>query len=178
MIAHERISNREGQAHPVTISETHSQANWTIRNGDRQTIGTGEFVRGVIAVKTFPQGDGTVRIVFAPEIHHGKPRHQIGVAERTFLHRQGQTISPVKDLEFEVTLRAGESIVVGPTPDLDGVGKLFFGSYALDEDVSEQVEGRPVSTHRMLLIRVVQTQMDDLFSDANTVEKLTTTLIN
>ena len=176
MIAHERISNREGQAHPITISELHPQVSWAIRSGDRQTIGTGEFVRGVIAIKTFPQGNGSVRIVFTPEIHHGKPRHQIGVAERSFLHRQGQTVLQVKELEFDVTLRPGESIVVAPTADIDDAGKLFFGSYASDEE--QKVEGRPFPTHRMLLIRVVQTQMDDLFSDANTAEKLTSTLMN
>jgi hypothetical protein len=176
MIAHERISNREGQAHPITISETHSQVSWVIQNGDRQTIGAGDFVRGVIAVKTFPQGDGSVRIIFSPEIHHGKPRRQIGVAERSFLHREGQTVTPVKDLEFEVKLRPGESIAVAPTADIDDVGKLFFGSYASDEN--QKVKGRPVSTHRVLLIRVVQTQMDDLFSDANTAEKLTSTMQN
>ncbi len=173
MIAHERISNREGQAHPITISEPHAEVSWVSRRGDQQTVGSGSSVRGVISVTTYPQGDGSVRLIFTPEIHHGKARHQIGVAERSFLLHQGQTVNKIKDLEFEVNLRAGESIVVAPTTDVADMGKLFFGSYAHVENRS--VEGRPVPSHRVLLIRVVQTQMDDLFSDANMVEKLTTT---
>ncbi len=173
MVAHERISNREGQTHPIVVSETHPQVSWIIRSGDKQTAGSGENVRGLITLTTFPQGDGSVRIVLIPEIHHGRARHQIGVAERSFLLHAGQTVNQIEDLKFEVTLRPGESIVIAPTADVADLGKLFFGSDQKPNNLG--IEDRAVFAHRMLMIRVVQTQLDDLFDSGNKIEKLTTT---
>ena len=175
MIAHERISSREGQSRPVATSGNHAEISWIIRNGDKQTVGSDKSVRGVISVTSYPQGDGSVRLVFKPEIHHGRIRHRIGAAEHAFLMKESQAVTPVDDLKFAVTLRSGESIVIAPTQDVADLGKLLFGNsdIASESDVAVAQASRP--THRILLVRVVQTQMDDLFSESNLVEKLTTT---
>lgn len=172
MISHERISNREGEAYSISVSDFHPRISWVIRNGDYETPGFGESVRGAMTITTFPQGDGSVRLVFSPEIHHGQSRPQI--AERSFFKEDRQSVLRIKDLRFEVTLRPGESIVVAPTSDVAEMGKLFFGAADNGTEMPD-IPNRPISTHRMLLIRVVQTQMDDLFSDSNLVERLTTT---
>jgi len=86
-------------------------------------------------------------------------------------------VTPIDELKFEVNLRAGESLVIAPTKDVMEMGKILFGSYQTTahlSDLDKEISGKPVPTHRMLLIRVVQTQMDDLFSDSNLNEKLTT----
>ena len=170
MILHDRISNREGQSHPIPVSELHAQTSWVVRKGDKQTVGFGKSVLGVMAITTFPQGDGSVRLVFQPEIHHGESRPRIVGGERSFLVESGKSVIPIHDLRFEVTLRAGESIIIAPTRDLAELGKLFFGSSVPDEATAKS----SVPSHRILMIRVVQTQMDDLFSDSNLVERLTT----
>lgn len=170
MITHDRISNREGQAHIVQTSEFHPQASWLVRNGEMQTPGYGEHVRGVMAVSTFPQGDGSVRLIIRPEIHDGASRPRIGVGGGTFLIESGQSVTPIDDLKMDITLRAGEAIVLAPTSDVSDLGRIFFGGSELDNH--SESKKRP-HTHRILLIRVVQTQMDDLFSDTNLGEKLT-----
>ena len=179
MVMHDRISNREGQAHPVATSEVHPALSWVVRDGDLQTVGFGNSVRGVITITTFPQGDGTVRLIIRPQIHHGQSRQRVGVGDRSFLMQAGQTVTPLDELKFEVTLRSGESLVIAPTKDIADLGKLFFGTPDngdLTNPVSETKKtNRPIPTHRVLLARLVQTQMDDLFSDANLGEKLTTT---
>jgi hypothetical protein len=172
MISHERISNREGEPHSILVSDFHPEISWIVRNGSSETPGFGKSVRGIISVTTFPQGDGSVRLIFGPEIHHGQSRPQI--AERSFLKQARQAVTRIEDLKFDVTLRPGESIVIAPTQDIAEMGRLFFGSSQVNAQ-SPGIPNRPVPTHRMLLIRVVQTQMDDLFSDSNLVEKLTTT---
>ncbi|MFK7766878.1 MAG: hypothetical protein AB8B55_06620 [Mariniblastus sp.] len=179
MVMHDRISNREGQAHPVATSETHPAISWVIRNGDLQTVGFGESVRGVMTITTFPNGDGSVRLIIRPQIHHGQSRQRVGVGDRDFLMQASQTVTSLDDLKFEVTLRAGESLVVAPTSDVTDLGKLFFGAVGngdLGSGVSSDTatSKHPVPSHRVLLARLVQTQMDDLFSDANLGEKLTT----
>ena len=177
MLSHQRISNREGQAHKVDTSEVHSEASWIIRSGDSQTVGFGKLVQGVISITTFPQGDGSVRLVVLPEIHHGQAHPRIGAGQGSFLIESTQHITPIDELKFEVSLRCGESLVIAPTKDVSEKGKIFFGSLQPTVIASELDKGildKPVPTHRMLLVRVVQTQMDDLFSDSNLNEKLTT----
>ncbi len=177
MLSHQRISNREGQAHKIETSEVHDEASWVIESGDAQTAGFGKQVRGMMSVTTYPQGDGSVRLVVRPEIHHGQSRPRIGVGQRSFLVESAQFVTPVDELKFELTLRSGESLVMAPTNDVTDMGRIFFGSYGTSEKLSDldaEVANKPTPTHRLLMIRVVQTQMDDLFSDSNLNEKLTT----
>ena len=183
MLSHERISNREGQAHKVETSEVHREISWVIQADDQQTAGSGKLVRGVISVTTYPQGDGSVRLIVRPEIHHGQSRPRIGAGQGSFLVESSQFITPLDELKFELNLRSGESLVIAPTKDVSDMGKILFGtlqtagnSVGLDSaGLDSSAPKKPVATHRMLLIRVVQTQMDDLFSDSNLNEKLTTT---
>lgn len=170
MIIHDRISNREGQSHPIPVSELHAEASWIVRNGDRQTVGFGKQVQGIMAVTTYPQGDGSVRLIFHPEIHHGESRPRIVGGERSFLVESGKSVIPIHDLKLEVTLRAGESIIIAPTRDLSELGKLLFGSSRPAPEEARKI----FPTHRILMVRVVQTQMDDLFTDHHLTEKLTT----
>lgn len=170
MITHDLISNREGQSHPVAVGETQAEASWIVRNGDKQTPGAEKSVHGVIAVTTYPQGDGSVRLIVRPELHHGESRSRIGAGENSFLMESAQAVTPIHDLQFSVTLRSGESLVVAPTRDVAELGKLFFGSSMPQELDSPKA----LPMHRMMLVRVVQTQMDDLFSRSNLGEKLTT----
>ena len=177
MLSHQRISNREGQSHTIATSEIHNQASWVIRTEDSQTPGSGKLVQGFISITTYPQGDGSVRLVILPEIHHGHAHPRIGAGQGSFLVESTQHILPIDELKFEVNLRSGESLVIAPTKDISEMGKIFFGSLqpiAHLSDLDKAIPDKPVPTHRMLLIRVVQTQMDDLFSDSNLNEKLTT----
>lgn len=177
MLSHQRISNREGQAHKVDTSEIHSEASWIIRSGGSQTVGSGKLVQGVFSITTYPQGDGSVRLVILPEIHHGQAHPRIGAGQGSFLIESTQHITPIDELKFEVNLRSGESLVLAPTKDVSEMGRILFGSLqprANLSDLDKGIPDKPVPTHRMLLIRVVQTQMDDLFSDSNLNEKLIT----
>ena len=174
MISHDRISNREGELYSIPVSDIHPQFSWNIRNGDMETPGAGEAVRGGINITTFPQGDGTVKLMFEFEIHHGRARPQI--AERSFFKENRQTIHRIRDLKFEIVLLSGESIVLAPTADVTDLGALFFGAAPSGADRSDSdPKLPPVPFHRLLLVRIVQTQMDDLFNDSRFVEKLTTT---
>ena len=178
MLSHQRISNREGQAHKVDTSEIHSEASWIIESGESKTVGSGKLVHGVFSIRTYPQGDGSVRLVILPEIHHGAAHPRIGAGQGSFLVESTQNITPIDELKFEVILRSGETLVVAPTKDISEMGKIFFGSFqptsALLSDLDKEILNKPVPTHRMLLIRVFQTQMDDLFSNSNLNEKLIT----
>ena len=172
MVLHQRIANRNGQAHPIQTSSVHPQFQWTVHSGDLQSIGAGELVRGFIDVTTLPSGDGTVRLRFSPQVHHGQVRPSFGVADKAFFMDSSQSIKKLADLTFTVRVRPGQTVVIAPTADVEDLGKLFFGEP--DPEVGEpQVDTH--MTHRVLLVRVVQTQMDDLFGNSASNERLTST---
>ena len=224
MVEHQRISNRDGQSHPIQTSDVHPELSWVIHNNDRQSFGSGKSVRGMFKVTTTPQGDGTVRLRFSPQIYHGDPRPTYDVAGNAFFVESSQAVTKLAHLEFAVTVRPGESVVVAPTADLTDLGKLFFGmadrNFAPpneivsvpdesksdiellieslpdhpDDDIDNTNEtfdllnldapwedpGKTETvtsnlTHRILMVRVVQTQMDDLFGNSAISERLSTT---
>lgn len=172
MVLHQRIANRNGQAHPIQTSKVHPQFRWTIRNADLQSIGTGQWVRGFFDVTTLPEGDGTVRLQFSPQIHHGEVRPSFGVANKAFFMDSSQTVNKLAELMFTLRVRPGETVVIAPTSDVEDLGSLFFGE---PESASDQPARETNMTHRVLLVRVVQTQMDDLFGNSASNERLTTT---
>ena len=174
MIVHQRINNRDGQAYPIQTSDVHQEFSWVVHNGDFQNVGAGELVRGFFELTTLPQGDGTVRLKILPQIHHGQVRPTIGVAERSFFFDNSQKIAKIADLDFTVDLRPGETLVIAPTDDQAELGQLFFGSTPAT-DTTDSAASNHKLTHRFLMIRVVQTQMDNLFGDSITSDRLTTT---
>ncbi len=179
IINHRRTSNRDGQALPIATSEIHPQLSWTVRDDQSQSVATGKLVRGVFSVTTHPLGDGTVRLKFTPEIHQGDLRPTIGVADRAFFMDKQQQITKLPELAFTVNVRAGETVFVAPTADVQDLGHLFFGTPQVQPD-SNQLTLTGIDevnhyTHRILMVRVVQTQIDDLFGNSAGSEKLTTT---
>lgn len=177
LILHQRITSRSGETHPVEVSEFHPQATWNLLQGDLRSVGSGQQVRGVVQLIAIPQGDGSVRLRLVPEIHHGDMRPTINVAERAFVLDSGQTVQKLADLAVDLSLRPGETIVLAPTSDISDLGKLFFGEpdrkpdrgQAMPDDADSQL------THRFLMIRVVQTQIDDLFGNFSAQQNLNTT---
>lgn len=105
----------------------------------------------VLAARCYPQGDGAVRVELTPEIHHGTPRKQWLAGEGTFHLVTGRERQTYTDLLLPVTLTPGQTLVVSCTPEF-GLGHNFF----LDTSHGD-------AQLKLLLIRLSQTQRDDLF---------------
>ena len=250
MLVHDRISNRQGQSHSIPTSQAHPSLSWTIetpatRDSQESLIeDSAKNVRGVFVIRTYPQGDGSVRVVVQPQIHHGDVTQRYGATANGFKFDQQQTVATPASLEFEVTLRSGETLVIGPTAEVTGLGHLFFGEIdpsqddsltgaadellaqaslpiepessqdrsselslpklslpelSIDESKFDSIVGaldindideslkkslglelqpgareKPEPLHRLLMIRVVQTQLDDLFDRQVVADPLST----
>lgn len=161
LLTHDKVQNRDGESHELVLSAPHPEMSWVITTNRGKSAGAGKSVRGVFGVKTFPNGDGSVRLMVTPKIHHGDPRTQIGVFDKSFLFESQQSVIELSDLVTEAKLLPGESLVVGATSDLGDLGRLFFGTP--DSSSNHQ---------RLMLIRLVQTQWDDLFGRRNRGQKL------
>lgn len=161
LISHSKIQNRDGKPYDLTVTNVYPEKSWIVHSGKGDSAGAGKLVRGVMSIKTYPQGDGSVRLAVTPQIHHGETRTEIGVVDRSFLFQNRQSLIEFKELKIEVDLLPGETLICGPTSDIADLGELFFG-------VPEAVHGN----QRIVLIRLVQTQWDDLFGWRDGSDKL------
>jgi hypothetical protein len=119
--------------------------------------------RCVLSLKSYPLGDGRVKLVLTPEIEHGEPKTRWMGSEGMMIQQTAQDRLTLDRLRTEVVLRPGESLLIGATPDHKGLGEYFF----------TQTSGG-TSRHRLLVLRFSQTQFDDLFSREQTSAPLAT----
>ena len=247
MLVHNQVSTRKGKPHPIATSLVHPSLSWTVETPatlDSQASQTKESdndVRGVLAIRTYPQGDGSVNVTVEPQVHHGNVTQRYGATPNGFQFDEQQTVSVLEPLEFDVSLRPGETLVIGPTAEVTQLGHLFFGEIGLSEtglgetesltaaadqllaeatsvteaeseqnqqdrlpelDIDESkfdsivdklnvnvidesmndtlgvgspaVREKPKPMHRLLMIRVIQTQLDDLFDQQLKTDPLST----
>lgn len=110
--------------------------------------------QGLLALEAFPEPDGRVRLELVPEVHYGDMgQHFVGDQGRLRLEvRRARRAFP--DLGVSATLAAGDMLILSCLPNRPGsLGHHFF---------THQCAGEP--EQKLLVIRLSQTQHDDLFS--------------
>lgn len=159
----QHLSVRSGQRTHLKTSEAYPHLNvlWTEEGQIRgQMLSDASCL---LVLRAFPQGDGRVRFTLTPEIEHGPPRTRWVRGEGMLIQQTGQERLVFQRLEIEATLAAGEWLLLSTTPQVMGLGAAFFA----------QGTG-PASHRRMLLVRLSQTQYDDLFAPEQTSAPLAT----
>ena len=111
---------------------------------------------GVLAVKAYPLSDGRVRLDVAPELHYGQLKQRFVGDKGMWRLEAGKARRPFDDLAFSATLTAGHMLVISSLPNRTG----SLGHYFLTRDSSGDLE------QRLLVLRLSQTQHDDLFAPA------------
>jgi hypothetical protein len=110
--------------------------------------------QGVLAVEAFPEADGRVRLEFVPEVHYGQFAPRIAGHQQAFRIKASRSQRAFDDMAFSLALTPGDMLVVSSFPDRPGsLGHRFF---------THLCEGR--QEQKLLVIRLSQTQHDDLFS--------------
>jgi hypothetical protein len=121
--------------------------------------------QALLAVRGYPSGDGTVRVELVPEIKHGDVKHQWVPGNGTFLHDVGREARTFDQLRLSAVLSPGQTLLITGTNEVRGLGGLLF------------VRGSGESSERLLLLlRLAQTQYDDLFAPEQAAEPLVTPL--
>ena len=109
-----------------------------------------------------PLGDGRVQLEVTPEVQHGQPRQGWVGHEGAFRWDAERQRRVFDELRIEATLSPGQTLVLSTTQDAVGLGGQFFGA------ATRRTGGR------LLLIRLAQTQFDDLFAPDRMVAPLAT----
>jgi hypothetical protein len=115
------------------------------------------------SIVTKPMGDGRVEVKVTPEIHHGSPRHRWVGSEGSFRVDLRKDCESCDELTATVVLAPGQTLVLGTEAGADGLGSRFF-------ELDEKYAGRS----RCLLLRLAQTQFDDLFAPTPTFTPIAT----
>jgi hypothetical protein len=134
-------------------------------------LGEGGKVRGhqlqqaqcLLAIKAYPQGDGRVKLELTPEIEYGELKSQWVGSQGSLMQRVGRERLVLDRLRLEARLAPGQWLVLSTTSDIKGLGEYFF---------SETAGGTVERT--VLLVRLAQTQLDDLFAPEQTSAPLAT----
>jgi hypothetical protein len=117
----------------------------------------------LFVVRGYPSGDGTVRVDLVPEIRHGDVKQKWAPGNGTLLRDAGQEASAFDQLRLTAILSPGQTLLVTGTEEAKGLGGLLFS------------RGSGESSERLLLLlRLAQTQYDDLFAPEQTTEPLAT----
>ncbi len=111
--------------------------------------------QAVLGVRTFPEGDGRVRVELVPELQHGPPRQRYVGQQEMWRLEVGKERRVFDKLGFSATLSPGAMLVVSSLPNRPG----SLGHHFLTEDDGQ-------AEQKLLLVRLAQTQHDGLFGPA------------
>jgi len=148
-----RRACRHGSRHKIVVSKTHASLAFLTQEDGAVRGNVLENAQCLLALKPYPQGDGRVRLDLTPEVEHGELKTKWAEQAGSLMQRIGRDRLVLDRLRFVATLSAGQVLVVSTTPDIKGVGEHFF---------SETAAGRVERT--LLLVRLAQTQWDDVFA--------------
>jgi hypothetical protein len=136
-----------------------------------------------LAVAAYPQGNGPVRVRLTPEIQHGPPRQRWVGQDGAFRIEGSRECVAFDQLAIEAALTPGQTLCFAATPEAKSLGKAFFD---IDTSISirranggAETAGEAGTTalrspRRFVLVRLAQTQADDLFSPQQRLAPITT----
>jgi hypothetical protein len=147
------IQAQAGKPSEIITSGTYEQLPVLVCESGQLSGETFNEAQGILNVKTFPLPDGRVRIDLVPEIHHDQAR-QHWIADQGMMRLDSSRPKRVfDDLALSATLSPGGMLVMTSLPNRSG----SIGHHLFTEN-----DGR--MEQKLLIIRLSQTQHDDLFS--------------
>lgn len=151
----QRLQNRSGRRGKVITSEVRDSLAVLQPEGGLVRGKTYSDAQCLVAVRSFPQGDGQVNLELTPELEHGQARPKwLGEAsEGSFRIDTSRDRYEFDDLRISARLGPGQMLVLGPTSAPKGLGRHFF----IDTKSG-------AADPRVLVVRLAQTQLDDLFA--------------
>ncbi|MDA1050129.1 MAG: hypothetical protein O3C40_06575 [Planctomycetota bacterium] len=159
-----KLQNRSGERSDLIVVPAISERQVVVfSEEDRIRAETFDRGQALCAVRSYPSGDGTVRVELVPEIRHGDLKPQWVPGNGTILRDVGRETRAFDQLRVAAVLSPGQTLLVTGTDEARGLGGLLFA------------RGSGESSERLiLLLRLAQTQYDDLFAPEQAVEPLAT----
>jgi len=154
-VVRRHLQLRTGQRSELLASGVYEQLPVLVCENGQLCGQTYRQAQGLFAVKSYPQSDGQVRLELVPELHHDQPR-QHWVGNQGMMRLEASRPRRVfDDMAISATLPPGAMLVLGSLSSRPGsLGHHFF----------TENDGR--LEQKLLVVRLAQTQHDDLFDAA------------
>jgi hypothetical protein len=152
------LETRAGQPKMIVASRVYDRLPVLISEPDQLGGQTYLQAQAVLAAKTFPQGDGRVRVELVPELYHGEPRQRWVGDQGMWRLEAGKERKAFQQMAFSATLSPGCMLLVTTLPNRPG--SLGYHFFTEDGGKAEQ---------KLLVVRLAQTQHDGLFSPTRTL---------
>lgn len=110
-----------------------------------------------------PSGDSRTKLQLTPEVEHGDLQNRWVPVDGALVQQVGKPRHVYEKLRLELALAPGQTLIVGPTEQAGGLGQHFFTLSV------------PSPRRTLLLVRIAQTQQDDLFRQADSSTELIST---
>jgi hypothetical protein len=162
IIVQRRLQCRAGRRREVPIGAHFEKLTVTDDSDSPTEYSSGQCL---LTLTTSPLGDGRVKLELVPEIHYGEPKQRWVGQGGHFRSDIALESASFDDMKVTVTLNPGETLVFAATPKEDRLGRVVCQS--------EAVETPP---GRLVLLRLAQTQTDDLFAPQQSLTPITTLL--
>ncbi len=118
-----------------------------------------------LSITANPKGDGRVALELVPEIEHGSPRQRWVGGDGLFRLDASRDSIRYDDLKVTATLVPGQTLILESLPNANGVGKAFVGN---------KTSGPASAQGKLVLVRLAQTQFDDLFAPQQSLTPIAT----
>jgi hypothetical protein len=155
-VSSQHMQTRAGQRYEVAASGVLEKMPVLVTEAGEIHGLTYEQAQGIFAVHVSPQPDGRVELELVPEIHHGQTRqHWVG-DQSIFRLETGRPKRAFEELKLSAVLGPGGILILGSQTNRQGsLGHYFFlENNGRDDRLDE----------KLILIRLSQTQHDDLLS--------------
>ena len=148
-----RLQMNTGKRAKVVVSPTFPVLSVLSIDDSRRVVGQ-QFQQAqcLFSLKAFPEGDGGTRVELTPEIEHGEVKNRWVPVDGALVQQIGKDRHVYERLRLDFHLSPGQTLVLGPTLEPCGVGQPYFS------------QEQPTQRRVLLLIRLVQSQLDDLFA--------------
>ena len=148
------LQTRAGQRSEIITSSVYEHMPVLVAESGELRGQTYGQAQGMLAVIASPQPDGQVRLELVPELHHDQSRqHWVG-DQAIWRLEAGRPKRSFDDMKLSALLTPGSMLLLGTQPRRPGsLGHYFFTEQSGNEGRSEQ---------KLILIRLCQTQHDDL----------------
>ncbi|MBX9789250.1 MAG: hypothetical protein K2Y37_10075 [Pirellulales bacterium] len=164
-LSRRHLQLRDGLEAEIVASGIYPSLPLLEADADRQLGGRRyNKAQGVISLKAFAEADGRVRLDLRPELQYGEPQQEIRPDAGRWLMQSRRRRHAIDDLQIEALLSPGEMLVLAAHADDTGsAGHYFFTE-----------SSGAGTTRKLLLIRLSQTQHEELFGTEELAAEIAT----
>jgi hypothetical protein len=157
-----RMQVRAGRRGKIVVSNQLPHISVLAKDEQGQVQGSAfDDAQCLFSLMAQPSGDGRTTLQLTPEVEHGELKNRWVPVDGALMNQVGKSRRVYDQLRMELPLSPGQTLVISATDEPSGLGQHFF---TLKE---------PTPRRTMLLVRVAQTQQDDLFVKPRELEELT-----